>query len=311
MKIMTYAAWGLSALLAFQVASAAPVPELVDIQYPEVFEKAGPQERMKAVGAARILAQRNLLERIKGLQLDAKTYIYDLLMQDDTINASLNQVIVGATADDPVYREDGRVEVVAKVKMEQVISTLKNHILQKKIAGLPITVARLDELDITVKSKIVDALGESAIPGSVGEKRIQARRAAQLDAYRNLVARMMGMQITSKTKVKDYVLQSDKVMAALTSVIQGAEETSIQYDPSDNSCKVKMRVRIADIYRVIELYVKGSEDVLKDRIETNVSSFEEEGNGSPRPEGFVADTAEEVADLRLVIRQYIGSGVAF
>jgi len=275
---------------------------------PPVWANATGQAQLSAVKVAQRDADRRMLERIRGVQIDAKTHIYDFILADDTIEASIRGVLSGVKHDAPQYDDDGQVRVVAKLMMKDIIATLKQHIRQKKIAGIPVTVERLDELEIQVGTQILEELGVGALPDSVGYQRLLARRAAQVDAYRELVGRVLGMEIDSQTKVQNLVLASDKLKVAIQNAVRGAEEIQHRYDEK-NSCFVTMKLKLEDIYRVIEVYSSGD---VKDRIDRKVSEFTVEGMGAARPEGF-QDTASTATagDIELIIVEHLGRRVAY
>lgn len=56
------------------------------------------------------------------------------------------------------------------------------------------------------------------------QKRLMARRAAKVDALRNLTETIYGLQIDSQTTVRDFVTQSDLIRSRVSAVIQGAQE---------------------------------------------------------------------------------------
>lgn len=58
-----------------------------------------------------------------------------------------------------------------------------------------------------------------------------ARRAAQLDAYRNLGEQLQGVRIDSSTTVKDFITTSDEIRADFQGFVRGAQFISEQYRP--------------------------------------------------------------------------------
>ncbi len=64
------------------------------------------------------------------------------------------------------------------------------------------------------------------------KQRLLARRAAQLDAYRNLAEMVNGVRVTSETVVEQMVAQSDTVKTSLEAMIKGAAITEDHYQNS-------------------------------------------------------------------------------
>lgn len=58
-------------------------------------------------------------------------------------------------------------------------------------------------------------------------KRLLARRASQLDAYRNLAERVYGTVIFGSSTVNDFVLRNDMFRAYVDSYIRGAEKLAV------------------------------------------------------------------------------------
>lgn len=77
----------------------------------------------------------------------------------------------------------------------------------------------------------VSAIGYGVAPEDAPtvKKRLLARRAAQLDAYRNLAEMVNGVRVTSETIVQQMVAQSDTVKTTLETLIKGAVMTSDHY----------------------------------------------------------------------------------
>ena len=305
-------------VMAAGACYAAVKPTTKASVLPQIWEQAGAPERLKALRVAELDATRLLMERVYGVQLDSDTTIYDLVLNDDTIRAEMAQTIKGvSSAEAPEYLEDGTVQVVRAVKLRQVFDTLSTTIKEKKVLGKTWT-------EVVVKAgqenqdTVIDVMGNGALPGTAGLKKIQAKRAAEADAYRKLAERLMGVHVTSVTTVKDFILESDMIRARTSQIVKGAKPTRITYD-KDGSCEVDIQIKLADVFRVIKYYAKKGKEEIRVDTETATQTFTETGRGAPRPEGQAKDplSSSSIADkagapyaeAEIVIKKLVGQGV--
>ena len=87
---------------------------------------------------------------------------------------------------------------------------------------------------------------------SPGLYRAQAKRAATMDAQRNLAEAVDGVRVTSKSSMKDLRLEYDVVDTRIDTIIKGMSEVDIQYF-EDGTCQV-----------IFEMSMFGSPDSLSD-----------------------------------------------
>ena len=71
--------------------------------------------------------------------------------------------------------------------------------------------------------------GKAADKNKRGIYRAQAKRAAMMDAQRNLAETVKGVQVTSDSTMEDMMLKSDIVRTQVNAIIQGMSEVSSQY----------------------------------------------------------------------------------
>ena len=259
---------------------------------PEIWVQAGPQERLRAVRAAELDADRLLAERIFGLQIDSETTVHDLAAGDDAIAGAVEATLVGAvTTEEPEFLSDGQVQVVRAVKIREVIETLNRVIKGQKLSdGSYKNLSDTTKTNRRAEDSVIDVMGNAALPGSEGHQKIMAKRAAEMDAYRRLAERMLGVTIEGNTTIRDMALENDQIIASLSQVLKAAKPTEIKYNVQDGSCAVTMEIKTADIIRTTRRYVQGktSRTEIKDEIEEKV--FSETGHGAMR------DVAESAAD---------------
>ena len=264
--------------------------EVAAPKLPEIWTQAGPRERLKATRAAELDADRLLVERLYGIKVDSNTTVGDLAMRDDSIAGIAGASLVGSlTVGDPEYFDDGRVEVVKAVKIEQVIETIRRKTKEKLRAdGSSETVAFDEKAELAKEGKILEVMGNAALPGSLGHQKVMAKRAAELDAYRRLAQRLMDIRIDSKTTVRDSCLENDELVATLSQLVKGAEPIAIRY-LDDGSCEVDLRITKRDIVRAVSNSQKGRTHSTRIEDSIDENSYVETGRGTMHPPEVTAE----------------------
>lgn len=82
------------------------------------------------------------------------------------------------------------------------------------------------------------------------QAKLMAKRAAMMDARRNLLETILGLRIDSKTVVRDMVAESDQIDANTSGIIRNSYEIGANYG-SDGICTVTMEVKLYDIWAYV------------------------------------------------------------
>ena len=77
-----------------------------------------------------------------------------------------------------------------------------------------------------------------------GKNRPQARRAAIMDAQRNLAEQVAGVQVTAESSMKDLMLEYDVVRTSVNAMIRGMHEAAPAKYYEDGSCEVELEMPI-------------------------------------------------------------------
>lgn len=217
------------------------------------------QRRLMAKRAAKVDALRNLTEVIYGLRIDSQTTVRDFVTQSDLIMSRVSAVIQGAREID--YREmpDGTAEVIMEITLGDVEDILGRRIrydsstVQAAGYGAPSGEA-VKPSQPAYSSSPIRARGSGLEPSdpnmSQAEKALMAKRAAKLDALRNLAEQVYGVKITSDSYVRDFVLQSDDTRSRVNTFVQGARVVSEQQMP-DGSYQVEVELGIEPLRDIL------------------------------------------------------------
>lgn len=284
--IIATAVAGLAGLAACP-ASAAPKPveQTQAAPLPDIWQKMPANQRLQYVRAAEIDAARVLAERIVGIALEGGTTVRDLAAANDDIKGALEATLKGIkTTEGPTYCEDGRVEVVRAVNLHSLLEVVVQR--QGKEAS-----TYLKTVDETI-----DALGNAAIPGSLGHKHVMAKRAAEMDVYRRLAERAMGVQVSSDTTVKDFVAENDAVKTTFANALKSAEITAITYN-ADGTASVTAALKVGPLVRTIVRTRNAKGQVIKVDEKAEQMVLEETGSGAVK-EDAPAEKAPAAAPVQ-------------
>lgn len=284
--IIATAVAGLAGLAACP-ASAAPKPveQTQAAPLPDIWQKMPANQRLQYVRAAEIDAARVLAERIVGIALEGGTTVRDLAAANDDIKGALEATLKGIkTTEGPTYCEDGRVEVVRAVNLHSLLEVVVQR--QGKEAS-----TYLKTVDETI-----DALGNAAIPGSLGHKHVMAKRAAEMDVYRRLAERAMGVQVSSDTTVKDFVAENDAVKTTFANALKSAEITAITYN-ADGTASVTAALKVGPLVRTIVRARNAKGQVIKVDEKAEQMVLEETGSGAVK-EDAPAEKAPAAAPVQ-------------
>lgn len=313
-RVITLAVIGTLLTVGFGRTAVKPTTEKLAL--PAIWKDAGPQKRLAVIRAAEMDALRLLVERIYGINLDAETTVHDLVLADDEVSTAVRHCIKGVVStEDPEYLKDGTIQIVRAVKLRQVLETVTKTVKKKQVFGKLIPVSTIEKVTKENKDTVIDVMGNGALEDSAGLRKIRAKRAAELDAYRKLAERIMGVQVYSGTKVKDLMLKSDTIQARVAQVVKGAKPVAIKH-LNDGSCEVSMQLKIADIFEIIKKYEGKKKEILRIEREYATKTFTETGRGAPRPVDGAAGITSEMdeadgtfQETRIIIKRLVGQGI--
>lgn len=327
---MIRCAWVMPALVAIGVA--APAWGQVDI--------AESQAKLLSKRAAEADAYRKLAESIKGLQITSDTYVKDFVAESDEIRTHLDQFIKGVRLGRPQWFDDLSCEIPAEVTVERVVQIL-NEIHQRYYKGRHVKAKDIVDMQQHIERKIIKVVGKGAprpdlppeLPEGVAEQvmegaplpepftpdlwkrmgpqaRLSAERAAEVDAQRKLLERILGLRITSDTIVRDFVAESDEIRTTASGTLVGFTKKQTYYHADEPIVEVTLEVPLESVITTIkELHtrcqhcghVKGS-DITEITRSLERKVFEATGTGVPNPRflqqynAMLAMPAEQLPD---------------
>lgn len=304
MKYTTFIIVALLCPVVFNLSTVDAAPSVTikkgaSSPLPEIWKKVPTARRLQYVRAAEMDATRILAERIMGICLDGETTVKDLAAADDRVKGALSATLKGVkTVGKPVYHEDGRVEVIRAVKMRTLVESIN-----QKLGSDASFISR------EYITEEIEALGNAAIPESDGKARVMAKRAAELDVYRRLAERVAGVQITSDSTMKDFVVESDEIKSAFSNLVKSAEITSIAY-LDDNSAEVTASMKVGPLVKMVTKTVAQDGKVIKVTEKTEQLIIEETGVGAPpsnEAESAPSATAPTTTEIDMIISSAIES----
>ncbi|MFB3894752.1 MAG: LPP20 family lipoprotein [bacterium] len=214
------------------------------------------QAKLMAKRAAQADAYRNLSEQIMGFRLTSKTLVKDFVTQNDTIRTRLDTFIKGMEVTDVRYQPDGVCEVTIVMKqaeLEKILGRkLAKHYGDIYVYGYgappppePVVAAPAPPAPPPPTpewaTQVINVTGAGVAPesGSMAQKKLMAKRAAQVDGYRQLAEQLKGVRINAETTIENFVTKDDVIRTNVDTFIHGAKVIGVRY-LEDGSCEVDM-----------------------------------------------------------------------
>lgn len=284
------------------------------------------QNKLLAKRAAEADAYRKLGETVQGLQITSETYVRDFVAESDQIRTDFDGFIRGVRFGTPKWDSEGTCSIEAEVTVARVIEELK-QIHSRHYKGKTLKAEDFESIKRYVQKDVVQVIGmgvprpelppdvpggdlpmpsgvtapEPAIPAiwkSIPpQERLMAQRAASLDAKRKLLERIKGLRVTSETRVRDFVAESDVIDAEAQGMLVGAREVGKPYFHHDElivevTVEVPVESVITTIKTLHKRHYKGDRVTGSDieQVTQHIKSqtFDAVGMGVPRPQAIQA-----------------------
>lgn len=189
-------------------------------------------KRIMSINAAKVLAERALVETVHGLKVRTTEEVVDMVAASfvGKVETKTAAKIKGIKFDEIIYDED---KDIAKVTASVSLESLTN----------------VDGDNINLGNKVFKRVAfATSTPKNAAP--IRALRAAELDAYKQLIKQVLGFTLESQTTVENYILTSDVVKTKVIASLYLANLTEYYWDKNGDA-HVKMVLNVGDISTVL------------------------------------------------------------
>ncbi|MDY0190936.1 MAG: hypothetical protein RBR22_09410 [Desulfuromonas sp.] len=201
-------------------------------------------KRIMSIRAAKVLAERALVESVYGLKLRATESVENMVAAsfEGSTESKTKSMIKGITYIDVIYDEASD---IAKVTAEVTLPSITN----------------IDGVEMDLHNKTFRRVGfATSTPAQAGP--LQAMRAAELDAYKQLIKQVVGFQLESETSVENFMLKSDSVKTKVMATIYMAELVEYGWDDHGDAYVV-LQLNLDEVNSMIGDVVQGQGQVIQ------------------------------------------------
>ena len=200
-------------------------------------------KRIMTTRAAQVMAERALVESVYGLKVRSTEEVQDMIAVSfkGITETRTSATISGITFEEVVY--DAKKDI-AKVTASIQLDTLTN----------------VDGQSLDLRNKVFRRVAfATSTPSQAGP--LKALRAAELDAYKQLVKRIVGFTLESQTKVENYMLVSDEVKTKVLATNYLARVTEYGWNEGGDAY-VKMALDVQEVGEILGQPVVGEEALI-------------------------------------------------
>jgi len=298
------------------------------------------RKKAMAIGAARADAIRKLTQRIQGLRITADTTVHDFVMENDSVNVSLDSWLRGMKETGKPKFDGEEAIVEMQVTLKTVIRKLKQF-YTAHYKGDKAKIHSFEKMTELNKFDVITVEGHGVVPSDLKEEplitsggsgaippiwrkyctargRLMAVEAARGDAMRKLAQRIKGVRVTSETTIQDFVTQSDDINLRMDTFIRGAKELGIRYHRDELIVEVEMEILLKTVLTKFkswaDAHYKGDKvklTTLEERIQkVRLDKIVETGMGVP-PKKYLKDYQPEEEVVFENIRATVQSAPAW
>lgn len=211
-------------------------------------------KKIMSTRAARVLAERAIVESVYGLKIRATEEVLDMVAASfvGKTESKTSADIQGITIEEVVYdAEKDIAQATASISLDQI--------------------ENIDGMVLNLQGKTFRRVAfATSTPANAGP--IRALRAAELDGYKNLVKVVVGFNLESQTTVENYMLTSDVVKTKVLATTYLANLDDYGWDEEGNAF-VKFKVVVKDIEEILGTTIPGVGEVIE--VEGHGASFDD------------------------------------
>lgn len=200
-------------------------------------------KRIMTTRAAKVMAERALVESVYGLKVRSKEEVQDLIATS----------FIGET-------ETKTSATISGIKYEEVVYDETKDIAKVTASIQMGNITTIDGQTVDLKNKVFRRVAfATSTPSQAGP--LRALRAAEIDGYKQLVKRVVGFTLESQTSVKNYMLVSDFVKTKVMAAIYLAEIQEFGWQDNGDAY-VKMVLNVNEAGDLLDQKVVGEDAVI-------------------------------------------------
>ena len=201
-------------------------------------------KRIMSIRAAKVLAERALVESIYGLKLRATESVQNMVAAsfEGSTESKTKALIKGIQYEDVVYEAESD---IAKVTA---------------IVSLP-SITNIDGQTMDLHNKVFRRVGFATSTPSQAAP-LKAMRAAELDAYKQLIKQVVGFELESETSVENFMLKSDSVKTKVMATIYMSELVEYGWDDYGDAFVI-LQLNVAEVSTMLGDVVQSTDEFIQ------------------------------------------------